>query len=61
MKLVLTVEIEVSDINKKGDVYDRFIASDRVINFVEQHCGCGYVTDITLQDKEEVDNEQKIR
>lgn len=57
MKLVLTVEIEVSDINRKGDVYDRLIASDRVINFVEQQCGCGYVTDITLQDKEEADND----
>ena len=61
MKLVLTVEIEVSDINRKADVYDRLIASDRVINFIEQHCGCGYVTDITLQDKEEADNEQKTR
>lgn len=52
MKLVLTIEIEVSDINKKGDVYDRLIASDRVINFIEQQCGCRYVTDITLQEKE---------
>jgi len=54
MKLVLTVEIEVTDINRKGDVYDKLIASDRLINFVEQHCGYECVTDITLQDKEEV-------
>jgi len=57
MKLVLTVEIEVSDINKKIVVYDRLIANDRIIHFVEQYCGCGYVTDITLQAKEEVDND----
>lgn len=54
MKLMLTIEIEVTDINKKGDVYNRLIASDRLVNFVEQHCGYGYVTDITLQDKEDI-------
>lgn len=53
MKLVLTIEIEVTDINKKGEVYDKLIASDRVVNFVEQHCGYGCVTDITLQDNDE--------
>ena len=57
MKLVLTVEIEVTDINRKGDVYDTLIANDRLINFIERHCGYGYVTDITLQDKEEVCND----
>lgn len=54
MKLVLTIEIEVTNINRKGDVYDRLIASDRLTNVIEQHCGCGYVTDITLQDKEDI-------
>ena len=53
MKLVITIEIEMTDINKKGDIYDRLIASDKLVNFVEQHCGHGYVTDITLQDKDE--------
>ena len=31
MKLMLTIEIEVTDINKKGDVYNRLIASDRLV------------------------------
>lgn len=53
MKLILTVEIEVFDINKKADVYDRLIATDRLTNLIELHCGCGLVTDITLKDKEE--------
>lgn len=53
MKLVLTVEIEVFDINKKADVYDRLIATDRIVTLIEQHCGYGFVTDITLNDKEE--------
>lgn len=53
MKLVLTVEIEVFDINRKADVYDRLIATDRLTDLIEQHCGCGLVTDITLNDKEE--------
>lgn len=53
MKLVLTVEIEVLDINKKADVYDKLIATDRLTNLIEHHCGCGLVTDITLNEKEE--------
>ena len=52
MKLVLTIEIELSDINKKVDVYDRLIATDQITNLIEQHCNCGLVTDITLNDKE---------
>jgi len=54
MKLVLTVEIEVLDSNKKADVYDRLLTNDRVIDFIELQCGCVNVTDVTLQDKEEV-------
>lgn len=54
MKLVLTVEIEVLDNNKKVDVYDRLLANDRIIDFIELRCGCVNVTDVTLQDKEEV-------
>lgn len=61
MKLVLTVEIEVLDSNKKADVYDRLLANDRIIDIIELRCGCVKVTDVTLQDKEEVDNEQTIR
>lgn len=53
MKLVLTVEIEVFDINRKADVYDKLIATDRITTFIEHYCGCGLVTDITLKDKEE--------
>lgn len=53
MKLILTIEIEVNDINKKADVYDRLITSDRLTNIIEQHCGCVHVTDITLNEKEE--------
>lgn len=54
MKLVLTIEIELSDINRKADVYDRLLANDRVIDFIELQCGCVNVIDVTLQDKEEV-------
>lgn len=54
MKLVLTVEIEVLDSNKKADVYDQLLANDRIIDFIELQCGCVNVTDVTLQDKEEV-------
>lgn len=53
MKLVLTVEIEVFDINKKADVYDRLIATDRITTLIEQQIGYGLVTDVTLNDKEE--------
>lgn len=52
MKLVLTVEIEVLDSNKKVDVYDRLIATDRIANLIERHCG-GLVTNITLNEDEE--------
>lgn len=52
MKLVLTVEIEVFDINSKTDVYDRLIATDRITNLIERHCDCAIVTDITLNEKE---------
>jgi len=60
MKLVLTVEIEISDINKRADVYDRLIANDKIVDFIELRCGYVNVTDVTLQNKEKVTEAEKL-
>lgn len=52
----LSLNIEFSETNKKGEIYDLLIANDKLIELIDaivcnEQCDFTYVTDITLLEK----------